>query len=293
MTALDVKNEARPRTVPVAPAAAKPPAKRRRPTRLLLDALPPLAVAGVVVAGWYAATYLLLTPQRRFLLPPPHAVVQKGLFDAQARGEIFHAVLSTARVAAFGLVIASLLGITLAIAMSQARWVQRSLYPWAILLQTVPILAIVPLIGFWWGFDFRSRVLVCVLISLFPMITNTLFGLQSVPSGLHDVFSIRRVSRVSRLVHLELPAALPSIFTGLRISAGLSVIGAIVGDFFFRQGDPGIGRLIDNYRAQLASEQLFAAIFASSLLGLLAFLLVGAIGNRTVGRWHDSGRRRP
>ena len=188
--------------------------------------------------------------------------------------------------------IASALGIGIAVAMSQARWVERSLFPWAVVLQTVPILAIVPLIGFWWGFDFRSRVLVCVLIAIFPMITNTLFGLRSAPAGLHDLFSLRRASRWTRLEKLEFPAALPAIFVGLRISAGLSVIGAIVGDFFFRQGDPGIGRLIDNYRAELASEQLFAAIAASSLLGIAAFALVGWAGELVVGRWHESGRRR-
>jgi NitT/TauT family transport system permease protein len=292
MTAVEVAGSTttRRRLRPVATAAPAP--TRRLPWRILTDALPPLAVAGVVIGGWYAATYLLLTPRRRFLLPAPHDVLQKGLLDGTARGEIFQALVDTARVAGVGLLLASLLGVALAIAMSQARWVERSLYPWAILLQTIPILAIVPLIGFWWGFDFRSRVAVCVLISLFPMITNTLFGLQSTASGLHDVFSIRKVSRLSRLWHLQLPAAMPSIFTGLRISAGLSVIGSIVGDFFFRQGEPGIGRLIDNYRAQLASEQLFAAILASSALGLLVFVVVGAVGERVVGRWHDSGKRR-
>jgi NitT/TauT family transport system permease protein len=85
---------------------------------------------------------------------------------------------------------------------------------------------------------------------------------------------------------------LPAIFVGLQISAGLSVIGAIVGDFFFRQGEPGIGRLIDNYRASLSSEQLFGAIIASSLLGILAFTLVGLAADRVVGRWHETGRRR-
>jgi NitT/TauT family transport system permease protein len=159
-------------------------------------------------------------------------------------------------------------------------------------LQTIPILAIVPLIGFWFGFDFRSRVLVCVLISLFPMITSTLFGLRSAPQGLHDVFSTRRANRWIRLLKLEFPTALPAIFVGLRTCAGLSVIGAIVGDFFFRQGNPGIGRLIDNYRAELFSAQLFGAIVVSSLMGIVAFAVVGWVGERVVGSWHETGRHR-
>jgi NitT/TauT family transport system permease protein len=272
--------------------AADPPEPNRRVRHTAGVVLPPLVVAGLVVGAWYFATYVVLDAQRRFLLPPPHAVVTDSFFDQGVLREILEATYQTARVAFVGLLIASVLGIGVAVAMSQARWVERSLFPWAVVLQTVPILAIVPLIGFWWGFDFRSRVLVCVLISLFPMITNTLFGLRSAPPGLHDLFSLRRASRWTRLRKLEFPAALPAIFVGLQISAGLSVIGAIVGDFFFRQGNPGIGRLIDNYRAELASEQLFAAIAASSLLGIAAFTFVGWIAQRVIGRWHETGRRR-
>ncbi len=268
------------------------PERRGRVRHLLSVVLPPLAIAALAVGAWYFATYVLLDAQRRFLLPAPHAVIQGSFIDGGSRHEILVATYQTARVAVVGLAIASVLGIAIAVAMAQAHWVERSLFPWAVVLQTVPILAIVPLIGFWWGFDFRSRVLVCVLISLFPMITNTLFGLRSAPQGLHDLFSLRRATRWTRLRKLEFPAALPAIFVGLQISAGLSVIGAIVGDFFFRQGDPGIGRLIDNYRAALSSEQLFGAIIASSLLGILAFTLVGLVADRVVGRWHETGRRK-
>jgi NitT/TauT family transport system permease protein len=152
----------------------------------------------------------------------------------------------------------------------------RSLYPYAVVIQTIPILALVPLLGFWFGFGFGSRVLVCVLISLFPIIANTLFGLQSVQRGYHDLFTLYRASRRVRLWKLELPAALPAILTGLRISAGPSVIGAIVGDFFFGQGEPGIGILIDVYRARLESERLFAAVILSSLLGVIVFWRSGS-----------------
>lgn len=272
------------------------PTEHSKPQRRLFHTVgvvaPPLAVAALMVGVWYFGSYVVLDAQRRFLLPPPHDVVRYSLFDGEVRNEILEATYQTARVAFVGLFIAALLGIVTAIAMSQARWIERSLFPWAVVLQTVPILAIVPLIGFWWGFDFRSRVLVCVLISLFPMITNTLFGLRSAASGFHDLFSLRRASRWTRLRKLQFPAALPAIFVGLQTCAGLSVIGAIVGDFFFRQGNPGIGRLIDNYRAELASENLFAAIGASSLLGIIAFAIVGWSADRVVGRWHETGRRR-
>jgi NitT/TauT family transport system permease protein len=251
---------------------------------------PPLVVLLVMLALWYAVSYLLLSPERRFLLPPPHAVVQIGFMDPLNLRELFAALLLSAEVAMAGLGIAIVLGMSLAIAMSQARWVERSLFPYAVILQTIPILALVPLFGFWFGFGLASRVLVCVLIALFPIIANTLFGLRSVEQGHHDLFTLHGSGRLTRLWKLQLPAALPSVFTGLRISAGMSVIGAIVGDFFFKQGAPGIGILIDLYRSRLQAEQMLAAIILSSLFGVVVFWFFGLLARLVVGGWHQSAR---
>ena len=114
-----------------------------------------------------------------------------------------------------GLAIAIVLGMLFAIVMSQAKWLERSLFPYAVILQTIPILALVPLIGFWFGFDFRHRVIVCVLIALFPIINNTLFGLQSADQGQHDLFTLHASSRFTRLCKLQLPAAMPGDLRGL------------------------------------------------------------------------------
>jgi NitT/TauT family transport system permease protein len=281
---------------PASPASETAPASTgdapKRKSRLA-TLVPPLAVLVLVLGVWNAFSYILLRPSQRFLLPPPHKVVQVGLLDSGNLTEILHGLWSTTQVAIVGLVIAIVLGMVLAVAMSQAPWVERSIYPYAVVLQTIPIIALVPLIGFWFEFNFRSRVIVCVLISLFPIITNTLFGLKSADRQLHDLFTLHGASRSTRLRKLMLPAALPAIFTGFRISAGLSVIGAIVGDFFFRQGEPGIGRLIDVYRNRLQSEQLFTAIFASSLLGLVVFWGFGFLANRVLRSWHDSASSEP
>jgi NitT/TauT family transport system permease protein len=252
--------------------------------------MPPLVVFLAVIGLWYAVSYLLLTPERRFLVPPPNAVVEISFLDWFNLQELLNALLLSAGVAFLGLGIAIVIGMTLAIAMSQARWIERSLYPYAVILQTIPILALVPMFGFWFGFGLTSRVLVCVLIALFPIIANTLFGLQSVNREHHDLFTLHGANRLTRLQKLQFPAALPSIFTGLRISAGLSVIGAIVGDFFFKQGQPGIGILIDLYRSRLQSEQLFAAVILSSLLGVVVFWFFGLLARQVVGSWHESAR---
>lgn len=261
---------------------------RSRAGRWFSSWMPPFIVFLAVIGLWYAVSYLLLTPERRFLVPPPHAVVQIGFLDWFNLQELLDALLLSARVAFLGLAIAIVVGMTLAVAMSQARWIERSLYPYAVILQTIPILALVPMFGFWFGFGLTSRVLVCVLIALFPIIANTFFGLQSVNREHHDLFTLHGAGRLTRLWKLQFPAALPSIFTGLRISAGLSVIGAIVGDFFFKQGEPGIGILIDLYRARLQSEQLFAAVVLSSLLGVVVFWFFGFLARRVVGGWHES-----
>jgi NitT/TauT family transport system permease protein len=248
----------------------------------------PIAVFVLVLVIWLFISYVLLEPRRRFLMPPPQDVILNGLLNPANFSEIISALWSTAQVAFVGLAVAIVIGTIIPVFMIQAQWIEWSIYPWAVVLQTIPILAIVPLIGFWFQFGFSSRVLVCVLISLFPIITNTLFGLKSSDQLHHDLFTLQGATRLQRLLKLQLPGALPAIVSGWRIAAGLSVVGAIVGDFFFRQGDPGIGRLIDDYRARLQAEQLFAAVALSSLLGLLVFWAFGALGHVLVGSWHES-----
>ena len=251
---------------------------------------PPAAVLVAFLAAWYGVSYLLLDPRRRFLVPPPQDVIRVSFFDPFNLKELMAALWLSTRVAFIGLAIAIGIGLLLAVAMNRAKWIERSLYPYAVLTQTIPILAMVPLFGFWFGFGNFSRTLVVVLFAIFPIVANTLFGLQSVQREHHDLFSLHGASRLTRLWKLEFPAALPSIFTGVRIAAGLAVIGAIVGDFFFRQGDPGIGILIDMYRVLLQSELLFAVIILSSLLGVIVFWFFGFLSRRVVGNWHQSAR---
>jgi NitT/TauT family transport system permease protein len=249
---------------------------------------PPFLVFLAVIGLWYFVSYVLLDADRRFLLPPPHDVFRVSFLDRFNLLELLDGLWLSTKVAFLGFAVAILIGMGLAIAMSQARWVERSLYPYAVMTQTIPILAMVPLFGLWIGYSFTSRTLVVVIFAIFPIIANTLFGLQSVQQEHHDLFTMHGANRFTRLWKLQFPAALPAIFTGLRIAAGLAVIGAIVGDFFFRQGDPGIGILIDRYQSRLQSEQMLAAIILSSLLGIVVFWFFGSLAQRVVGSWHES-----
>lgn len=265
--------------------AARIPSRGRNAAGIVL---PPMALGVIVLGVWYVISYVLLAEDRRFLLRPPHQVLTGGFLEDGVFAEIVGGLWSSTRVAMIGLSVSIVLGFVIATVMSQAKLVERAIFPFMVVLQAIPILAIVPLISFWWGTGQRSRIVVCVIISLFPIIVNTLFGLQSAERGMHDLFTLHHANRVTRLRKLMFPAAMPAIFAGLRISAGLSVIGAIVGDFFFGKGDVGIGQLLKKYANQLDGEELLAAVIMSSALGVSVFLIFGWIQNLAIGKWHDA-----
>lgn len=250
--------------------------------------LPGLLFGIFVLAVWYFISYVMLEPSKRFLLVPPHDVWTSGFANPDVLLVLLESLWSSTRVAVIGLLISSAIGFSVAIAMSQTPLIERALFPYMVALQAIPILALVPLISFWAGYGQTSRIIVCVLISLFPIIVNTLFGLQSAKAGAHDLFTLHNASRWVRLRKLMFPAALPAIFAGLRISAGLSVVGAIVGDFFFARGEVGIGQMIRQYSSELAGAELFAAIILSSALGVAVFLLFGWMSRLFVGKWADT-----
>ena len=259
----------------------------------------PAAVFGFFVAFWYFTHLVLMSEPKKPLVPVPHRVIQESILTWNIeRGEggsrtggglltLLEGLWSSVQVAGLGLAIAIVLGFALATLMSQASWVQNSIWPFLIALQAMPILAFVPLIGTVIGFNFKARVMVCVIIAIFPIVANTLFGLLSVDKGYHELMSLNGASRWTRLFKLQYPAAMPSIFTGLQISAGLSVVGAVVGDFFFRQGEPGLGRLINLYQNSTEYEQMYGAVIMSAVLGIAVFVLFGWLGNRVVGNWHE------
>jgi len=277
--------------VPVSAAGGR----RRRPRRSSGLALAAISVV-VFIGGWYVVRQIVLSDRQRFLIPAPHDVWTRGIVDSDVRGEILEATLVTAKEAGVGLLIAIILGVTLGALMSQAKWIERSFFPWAIVLQTVPILAIVPLLDLWAKNDilfveegFRSRIIVCVIIALFPIVSNTFFGLLSADATHHDLFTANSASRWTRFRKLELPGALPAMFTGFRISAGLAVVGAIIGEYFFRVGEQGLGQLLDKFTKQGTSDypQLYATIAACCVLGVVTFLFFGWLSRR-VAPWHAS-----
>ena len=269
---------------------APPTVRSKKPRRIsAIDIIGPVALFGLFIAFWYWLSYDGMSDNKAFLVPPPDEVIEESFLDSQNFSEMRSALWVTAKIALTGLSFSIVGGMTLAILMSQARWVERSVFPYAVALQSIPILALVPLLGILFEYGWGARVLVCVIISIFPIINNTLFGIQSVDQSHHDLFTLHHAGRFTRLRKLQIPAASPAIFAGFRIAAGLSVIGAIVGDFFFRRGDKGIGILIDQYTARTTTiPRLYGATILAALLGYTVFLCFGLFRKLAIGRWHDT-----
>ena len=256
---------------------------------LVRQIVPPVIVFIAAIGAWVALHYGL-GEDKAITVPLPWDVIKVGVLDTTNLQMSLDGLWLSAKAAIVGLVLTVIVGMAFAIAMSQAKWVEQALLPYAVAMQTTPILALVPLIGVVIGFDFPSRVLVVILISVFPFINNALFGLLAADKGQHDLLSLHDASRWTRLVKLQLPAALPAIFTGLRVAAVMAVVGAVVGDFFFTQGDPGLGQMINLDASQLQYERMYTEVILAMLLGIGAYLLVAFTEKRVIGKWHSSTR---
>ncbi|MEI6198918.1 MAG: ABC transporter permease [Actinomycetota bacterium] len=262
----------------------------------LTDYIGPAVVFMVFIGIWYLFSTVVLPEQKRFLLPTPHKVISEGFFvwrSGERRGlqPILMSLWDSAKIALMGLSITIVVGMSLAVLMSSSRWLERATWPYLVAVQSAPVLALTPLIRALIDGTQTQRLLVVVLIAMFPIVSNTLFGLLSADKSQHELFTLQGASKWTRLVKLQFPAALPNIFVGLRISAGLAVIGAVVGDFYFRQGGVvGIGAQIDVYRNRLWGAELITAIILASSLGLVVFLFFGWVSRRAIGKWHITNR---
>ena len=255
----------------------------------------PLTTLIVFLTIWYLyAKFNYDNPvQRRNALPYPHEIITDGFMPINDKVNGLRPILGymwpTVKVTLLGLSIAIALGVLIAVLMNLSRGIERSLFPYAVLLQTVPILAITPLLTELFGEELGVRLVVTVLVAIFPVITNMLFGLQSTDRSLHDLFTLNHASRWTRLIKLEFPSALPSLMTGIRIASGSAVIGSVVADFFFAKGEKGIGYYIRTRQQQaIQRPEMFAGTITASLFGILMFILIGWLTSRAIRNWHDS-----
>ncbi len=247
--------------------------------------LPPLTLFLMILAGWQLAVVVGDLPP--YLLPSPVAVFAAGY---QRRAELGTATVVTGAGALCGFLASIALGSAVALVFAQSRVIRSSCYPYAIFLQTVPIVAVAPLVVLWSGPGFRSVVVIACMISLFPVITNVTTGLITIDPGLRDLFRLHRATRVQMLAKLQIPNAVPHLITGARIASGLAVVGAIVGEFFVGYGATrrGLGYIILYAGPQLKTAQLFAATIAAAVLGVIMFAAVTLLGRVVLARWHET-----
>jgi NitT/TauT family transport system permease protein len=245
--------------------------------------LPPLLP--LIVSIGLAETAVRLGWVPAYLIPAPSEVIRSLIDD---RVELAVAAWTTLSSALVGLLLSFTTGTLFAIALSSWDLARRAFYPYAVFFQTVPIIAIAPLLVIWFGFGQPTVIASAAIVSVFPIIASTLLGLKSTEPALIDLFTLYSASARQMLLMLKIPFALPQIFSGLRIASGLAVVGAIVGEFI---GGGGLGSVVDSARTQQRIDRVFAAVLISALLGAVLVGAVNFISALTLGSWHTSERK--
>lgn len=247
----------------------------------------PWLVATALVLIWQAWVTLADVPA--YLVPSPSEVARRLLSDWHLLAPAWG---TTLKVTALALLCAIVIGSLAAFVFVQSRWIEAAFFPYAVLLQVTPIVAIAPLIIIWVQDPTWSLVICATLVALFPVIANTTQGLRSVSPGLLAYFELRGASRWQTLWQLRVPSALPHVFTGWRIAGGLALIGAVVAEFVAGTGGTASGLAYQILQSgyQLDIPRMFAALVLISVTGVALFALITALSQRLLGKWHESER---
>jgi NitT/TauT family transport system permease protein len=252
--------------------------------RWLWLVLPPVAIFLLLTAA--AELYIRLAEVPQYLLPAPSAVWAAA---REGRELLLSALWQTTLATLIGFAASAVSGVAVAMLLSSARIIRNALYPYTIFFQTVPVVAIAPLLVIWLGPGLAAVVVCAFVVSVFPVIANTLTGLLSTDPALRDLFRLYGAGPIARLLKLRLPWAMPDLLTGLRIAAGLAVIGTIVGEFVAGDIDQaGLGIILVAAAKMGDTATVFAAIGMASLLGVVMLLLLNLLGYLLLRNWHAS-----
>ncbi|MDO5897801.1 ABC transporter permease [Agrobacterium sp. Azo12] len=267
------------------------PARPSGFARQLLKAfLPPLIMGGVLFC-LYVFVRGNLEPHRQFLMPGVSDLWSQAFGIAAVREELLERSITTMSIALAGLGISIPTGIFLGIIMFRFYVMERAVFPYLVALQSIPIMAIIPLIQSALGFGFFPKVLIVALFTFFAIPTTLLLGLKSVDRGIIDLFRLQGASWFVMLRKAGLPSAAPALFAGLRISGSLAVIAAIVSELFFLSGRGGLGQMLMNTKIDFKYEQMYAALIVASILSICVYVFFNWLGNRLFSQWHESARR--
>lgn len=246
---------------------------------------PPSIAFILFIGGW--ELFCRLSGLKPYLLPKPSDIMMAASENAS---NLWVSVYTTITEAVLGFLLSIILGVGFAILLASSKLIERSIYPYAIIMQTIPIVAIAPIIVIWFGAGMNAIIIIAFLIGFFPMLSNTLIGLNSTDHNMKNLFYLYNASPLQTMFRLRIPAALPYIVAGLKISCTLAVIGAIVGEYIagIGGGDGGLGYAITVASSRLQTAYLFACGLSASLLGIAFFLLVNAFSKWMLSSWHES-----
>ncbi|CAM4353986.1 ABC transporter permease [Kerstersia similis] len=250
----------------------------------------PVAVGVVLLVIWQACVSALELPP--YLVPSPLLMAGTLITNWQSLGM---ALLVTLKITVLAFIVATIAGVLISFLFVQSRAIETALFPYAVLLQVTPVVAVAPLIIIWVKDSTLSMVICATLVALFPIIANTTLGLRSIDPDLASFFKLNRATRLQSLIRLRIPSALPYFFGGLRISSGLALIGAVVAEFVAGTGGTGSGLAYQILQAgyQLDIPRMFAALFLISLTGVALFGAMAWLSNRVLKAWHTSEQGQP
>lgn len=244
----------------------------------------PAGVALIVIGLWQALVRAFDVPI--YLVPAPTDVAQALVRDW---GLLSGSLWVTLEITGLALLAATVLGVLLAFLFVQSRVIEASLFPYAVLLQVTPIVAVAPLIIIWVKHTLVALTLCATIVAIFPIISNTVLGLRSIDPGLLDFFRLKRASRWQILWRLRLPSALPAFFGGLRIACGLALIGAVVAEFVAGTGGSQTGLAYQILQAgyQINIPRLFAALLLITVAGVVLFAAMTLLSRVVLRGWHE------
>jgi len=234
------------------------------------------------VLGWHF--YVVWSGVSKFIIPPPLAVWD-ALVDLLSTPSTARHAWITLYETLVGFVFACIIGIGLGTLLGKVRWLEKALNPFIVATQVVPKVALVPLFILWFGFGTESKIVVATVLAFFPILTNTVLGIQSVDPGHKDVMTVLNAGKWQRFITLELPSSMPAVLAGMEVGIVLAIIGAVVGEYL--GGSTGLGHLavasLNDYKVGM----MFAVIILLTVMGFLLYALVGALKKLLIP-WHDS-----
>ncbi|MFC1953582.1 ABC transporter permease [Chloroflexota bacterium] len=247
------------------------------------DFIPPFALIAILIIGWYFVARI--SGLSSFILPTPFDVIQAGW---ETRALLLNAIGTTLLATGIGLVLALIAGVGIAALMDFWPLTHRALYPILVVSQTIQILAIAPILIIWFGFGVTPTIFIVVLFCFFPLAVSTADGLTSSEPELIALLRAMKASKMQIWRIVRMPSALPSFFSGLRLAVTYSVVAATIGEWV--GGSPGLGLYMLRSKNALATDQVFVAMFITSLLSVALFMMVYGI-ERLVLPWYHSTQR--